>query len=255
VRLKGKAAIITGAASGTGRASVLRFLEEGAKVAASDIDGKGLDETLRLGGQINSGLIGFHADLTDEDAAKSLVEKAAGEFGFINVLFNNAGIVHIAALHETALEDWEKVFAVNVTSMYFTCKYALPLMIPRKDGVIINTASPGLPSGLRNIPACAAAGGAISALTRGIAVDYAPYNIRANFICPGNILTELTEKIIQVWNKPGEYSEQFQGIRTSGRFGDPAEIAAAAVFLASDETAFMTGASIVADGGFSGSPG
>jgi NAD(P)-dependent dehydrogenase (short-subunit alcohol dehydrogenase family) len=250
MRLKDKTAIITGGGVGMGRASVLRFLEEGAKVVAADINEKTLSETVRLGKEISGDVIGIKVDLTREDEVKSLVEKTVEAFGTVDVLFNNAGMNHAAMLHETTLEDWEKVFSVNIKSMFLTCKYVLPVMMAHKKGSVINTASPGALVGLRGIAAYCASKGAVPALTRSIAIDYAPYNIRANYLCPGVILTEMTEKIIQSKPNPDEYREWYRTARPLGRFGEPVEIANAAVYLASDETAFMTGASIVADGGF-----
>jgi NAD(P)-dependent dehydrogenase (short-subunit alcohol dehydrogenase family) len=250
MRLRDKTAIITGGGIGMGRASVLRFLEEGAKVVVADINEENMAETVRLGKQISDNVIGIKVDLTKEQDVKHLVEKTVEAFGTVDILFNNAGMNHAALLHETTLEDWEMVFNVNIKSMFLTCKYVLPIMMEHKKGSIINTASPGALVGLRGISAYCASKGAVPSLTRSIAVDYAPYNIRANFLCPGVILTEMTEKIIQTKPNPDEYREWYRKARPLGRFGEPVEIANAAVYLASDETAFMTGASIVADGGF-----
>jgi len=250
MRLNGKVAVITGGGVGMGRASVLRFLEEGAKVVAADINSTTLQQTVELGKGISGNVIGITVDLTKEDEVKALVDKTVEAFGTVDVLFNNAGMNHAAVLHETSLEDWEKVFDVNVKSMFLTCKHVLPVMMENRSGSIINTASPGALVGLRGLSAYCASKGAVPALTRSIAIDYAPYNIRANFLCPGVILTEMTEKIIQSKPNPDEYREWYRTARPLGRFGEPVEIANAAVFLASDETAFMTGASIIADGGF-----
>jgi len=233
-----------------GRVSVLRFLEEGAKVVAADINEATLRQTVQMGKEISGDVIGIKADLTKEDEVRRLVEKTMEAFGAVDVLFNNAGMNHAAVLHETSLEDWDRVFDVNVKSMFLTCKHVLPVMMARRRGSIINTASPGALVGLRGLAAYCASKGAVPALTRSIAIDYAPYNIRANFLCPGVILTEMTEKIIQSKPNPEEYREWYRTARPLGRFGEPVEIANAAVYLASDETAFMTGASIVADGGF-----
>ena len=246
----GKTAIITGAGGGIGRAGVLRFLEEGAKVAAVDIDDASLERTVSLGRELSEDVIGLQADLTDEGQVRAVVCEIAETFGGIRVLFHNAGLNHAAKLHETSLEDWKKVFAVNVTSMFLTCKYVLPMMMEQRNGVIINTASPGAVVGLRGISAYCASKGAVPALTRSIAIDYARYNIRANCLIPGVICTEMTEKIISAQPNPEEYREWYRAARPLGRFGEPMEIANAAVFLASDETAFMTGASLVVDGGF-----
>lgn len=249
-RLANKVAIITGAGVGMGRASVLRFLEEGARVAALDINGETLAETRRQGEAVSPHLWCRQVDITDEAAVRQAVAEVVERFGTVDVLFNNAGVNHAALLHETTLEDWERVFSVNVRGMFLMCKHVLPVMMAHRAGSIINTASPGALVGLRGIAAYCASKGAVPALTRSIAVDYAPYNIRANYLCPGVILTEMTEKIIQSKPNPDEYREWYRTARPLGRFGEPVEIANAAVFLASDETAFMTGASLVADGGF-----
>ena len=233
-----------------GRAGALRFLEEGAKVVAADINRKTLEETVSMGKKISSHIESVCADLADEEQVKALIGRTVETFGGIRVLFNNAGINHAAMLHETSLEDWMNIFAVNVTSVFLTCKYALPVMMEQNDGVIINTASPGALVGLRGISAYCASKGAVPALTRSIAVDYAKFNIRANYLVPGVIHTEVTEKIILAQQNPDEYREWFRAARPLGRFGEPLEIANAAVFLASDETAFMTGASLVVDGGY-----
>lgn len=249
-RLEGKVAIITGGGVGMGRATTLRFLEEGAKVVVADINEETMAQTEALAREISPDILCVKTNITSEEDVKNVVARAVEAFGTVDVLFNNAGLNHAALLHETTVEDWDKVFSVNVKGMFLMCKHVLPVMMEHKCGSIINTASPGALVGLRGIAAYCASKGAVPALTRSIAVDYAPYNIRANFICPGVILTEMTEKIIQSKPNPDEYREWYRTARPLGRFGEPVEIANAAVFLASDETPFMTGASIVADGGF-----
>lgn len=249
-RLSGKVAIITGGGVGMGKATAIRFLEEGAKVVIADINETTLHSTVEECKAVSPDVVGVVTDITDHASVEAAVQKTLETFGTIDVLFNNAGLNHAARLHETSLEDWEKVFRVNVKGMFLMCKQVLPTMIAHRCGSIINTASPGALVGLRGIAAYCASKGAVPALTRSIAIDYAPYNIRANFICPGVILTEMTEKIIQSKPNPDEYREWYRTARPLGRFGEPVEIANAAVFLASDEATFMTGASIVADGGF-----
>lgn len=233
-----------------GRASVLRFLEEGANVVIAEINEQILHAAIREAEKISPQVIGVRTDVTSEGDVKRVVDRAVEAFGTVDVLFNNAGMNHAALLHETTLEDWERVFDVNIKGMFLMCRQVLPVMMAQNHGSIINTASPGALVGLRGISAYCASKGAVPALTRSIAIDYAPYNIRANYICPGVILTEMTEKIIQSKPNPEEYREWYRTARPLGRFGEPVEIANAAVFLASDETAFMTGASLVADGGF-----
>lgn len=233
-----------------GRSSVLRFLEEGANVVIAEINGHVLCAAVEEAENISHRVTGVQTDVTKESDVKRVVDRAVEAFGAVDVLFNNAGLNHAGLLHETTLEDWERVFDVNIKGMFLMCRQVLPVMMAQNHGSIINTASPGALVGLRGISAYCASKGAVPALTRSIAIDYAPYNIRANYICPGVILTEMTEKIIQSKPNPEEYREWYRTARPLGRFGEPVEIANAAVFLASDETAFMTGASIVADGGF-----
>lgn len=233
-----------------GRSSVLRFLEEGANVVIAEINGHVLRAAVEEAEKISHRVTGVQTDVTKESDVKRVVDRAVEAFGTVDVLFNNAGLNHAGLLHETTLEDWERVFDVNIKGMFLMCRQVLPVMMAQNHGSIINTASPGALVGLRGISAYCASKGAVPALTRSIAIDYAPYNIRANYICPGVILTEMTEKIIQSKPNPEEYREWYRTARPLGRFGEPVEIANAAVFLASDETAFMTGASIVADGGF-----
>lgn len=250
MRLNDKVAIITGAAKGIGKASVLRFLEEGAKVVMADIDHDAMQHVLTEARAISADVHSVAADLSKEEEAKHVVDEAIRLFGTVDVLFNNVGLNHAAVLHETTVDDWERVFDVNVKSMFLMCKHVLPIMMAKKAGSIINTASPGALVGLPGISAYCASKGAVPALTRSIAIDYASYNIRANYLCPGVILTEMTESIIQSKPNPDEFREWYRQARPLGRFGEPVEIANVAVFLASDETAYMTGASIVADGGF-----
>jgi NAD(P)-dependent dehydrogenase (short-subunit alcohol dehydrogenase family) len=235
MRLKGKTAIITAAGTEIGRAGVRRFLEEGAMVAAAGIDEAALNETVRAGRQISSRIIGVPVDVANEHSVQYLVEKTIACFGAVNVLINNASLVHPAKLHEIGLEDWEKVFSVNATGVFFACKYALPVMMARKEGVIINTAlfeGEGM-----DAPASYVSKGAIPALTRSIAIDYAPYNIRANCICSRIFVTGVSHTAVK------EQKARSAGLPPDYA-GTPEGIADALVFLASDESAFMTGASL-----------
>ena len=249
-RLVGKVAIITGGAAGIGKASVLRFLEEGAKVVIADIDSNAAEQTLHEAKAISPDVIGIKTDLTNEESVRNMVEETLEYFGTIDVLFNSASLHHVGMLHETSLEDWERVFAINAKGMFLTCKYVLPIMVAHEKGAVINTALPEAVVGLRGISAYCASKSAVPALTKSIAIDYAPYHIRANYICPRVALTETTEKIMQSGPNPDKYGEWNRTARSRVRFEEFVEIANAAVYLASDETCFMTGATIVADGGF-----
>ena len=249
-RLEGKVAIITGGAAGIGKASVLRFLEEGAKVVIADIDSNAVEQTLQEAKAISPDVIGIRTDLTSEESVQNMVEVTLKYFGTVDVLFNSAAMHHAGMLHETSLEDWERVFAVNAKGMFLACKYVLPIMAVHDKGAVINTALPEAVAGLRGISAYCASKSAVPALTKSIAIDYAPYHIRANYICPRVVPGEMTEKAMQSGSDPNKYGEGNRTAGPRGRCGEAVEIANAAVYLASDETCFMTGASIVADGGF-----
>lgn len=250
MRLKDKVAIITGAGSGMGRETAMEFLRQGASVVIADIDGQALADAVEKGSQIADRIIGVQADVSlCEDCAR-VVEKAVDQFGKIDILFNNLGINLSATITETTEEQWDKVFAVNVRAMFLMCKHVLPHMMEKKDGVIINTSSSGGAVALKGLAAYSASKGSVIALTRSIAVDYAPYNIRANYIIPGVIMTDMTKKVIAAQEDPETYAENMRTNNPLHRFGEEHEIAMTATFLASGETAFMTGASMVVDGGY-----
>ena len=249
-RLAGKVAVITGAGSGMGREAAMEFLRQGADVVISDINGVALRGAVDCGREISRSIIGVEADMTSEPDCRRLIDETMETFGKIDVLFNNLGVNLPAVLHETSLEQWEKVFGVNVTGMYLTCKYTLPVMMAQRDGVIINTSSGGGEAALPGLAAYSASKGAVIALTRSIAADYAAYNIRCNYLVPGVIMTEMTKKVISEQKNPAAYEENMRTNNPLLRFGTEIEIAKAAVFLASGETGFMTGASLVVDGGY-----
>jgi NAD(P)-dependent dehydrogenase (short-subunit alcohol dehydrogenase family) len=250
LRLKGKSALITGAGSGMGRETALEFLRQGASVLIADIDREALENTVAAGREISSRIVGVQANLVLEADCKRAVDTAVESFGTLNVLFNNLGINLSATVADTTEAEWDKVFAVNVRSMFLTCKYALPVMMKDGGGAIINTSSGGGAAALKGLAAYSASKGAVISLTRSVAVDYAAYNIRANYLIPGVIMTDMTRKVIEAQPDPQAYEENMRTNNPLQRFGTEHEIAMAAVYLASDETAFMTGAGLVVDGGY-----
>ena len=248
MRLKDKVAIITGSGSGIGKAAALMFAREGAKVMVADIDEpsakKTVEEIEAQGGESTL----FQVDVTKESQVKQMIEATEERFGRLNVLFNNAGMQNIGSILEVKEEDWDKVFAVNVKSIFLCSKHAVPLMIQNGEGSIINVASVAGVVGVPKLAAYCAAKGAVVLLTKNMALDLAPHNIRVNCIVPGTTLTPLIQDLLKT-----DDTEEKRRARLAkypiGRYGKPEEIAAAALFLASDEASFVTGSSLVVDGG------
>lgn len=247
-RLEEKVVLITGIGSGIGRATAMIFTQEGARIVGADVNQeKGLEviESIKsVGGEA----IFVKADVSETSDVKRLVKKALVYDG-IDVLFNNAGVELVKKLKDETEEEWDRTIKINLRSVFLCCKYAIPEMIKRGGGVIINNASvAGLVGSFS--PAYSASKGAIIALTKTLAVELAPENIRINCICPGAIETPMLHRVLEKQGDP----ERIRGERIKsypmGRFGKPEEVAQTALFLACDESSFMTGAVVVVDGGF-----
>jgi NAD(P)-dependent dehydrogenase (short-subunit alcohol dehydrogenase family) len=252
-RLAKKVCVITGAGSGIGRASAVRFAREGGCVVVADVDKAGADETVRQitteGGAASS----FIVDVTDAAAAKRLADGAAETYGRIDVLFNNAGISGVGTIHETSEELWDRVMAVNVRGVYLVSKFVVPYMLERRAGSIINMSSTIAEIGLAQRASYAASKGAILALTRAMQVDYAPFGIRVNALLPGTIHTPFVEKYLRE-----SYPNREEGLKAirkrqlTDELGKPEDVASAALFLASDESSFVMGSGLFVDGGVRG---
>lgn len=245
-RLQGKVAIITGGASGIGAAAVELFAQEGAHVFAIDCD----IMTLKIFEEgINIDNVTFvHADVSQEAEVKAAIHYVMQKAGRVDILYNNAGTGLRGLLHETSLRDWDRIQNVNLRSVFLMCKYNLPEMMTNRSGVILNTSSGIGLVGSRSHHAYSASKAGVILITRSIAVAYAKHNIRANCICPGPIDTPMLDN----WVSPNESEGARQQIAESiplGRLGRPEEIASAALFLASDESSFITGAVLPVDGG------
>jgi NAD(P)-dependent dehydrogenase (short-subunit alcohol dehydrogenase family) len=247
--LQGKSAIITGAASGIGRATALLLAREGACVLLADLNESGGIEVQR---EISSagGRAHFEpADVTQAADCQHVVQRTVELFGAINVLFNNAGIIRRASIVDLGEEDWNRVMDVNVKSIFLMSRCTIPVMARAGGGSIINTASGwGLTGGPKAAVYCASKG-AVVLLTKAMAIDHGPENIRVNCICPGDTDTAmLRDEARQL----GENSDRFladAARRPLGRLGKPEEIAQAALYLASDASSFVTGTALVVDGG------
>ncbi len=252
MRLQGKIALITGAGSGIGKASALLFAKEGAAVVAADLNGEAARATAESiqaeGGRASH----VQGDVGEPGDARRMVEHAIAAFGRIDVLFNNAGIGHVGRVHETEIEDWDRLIRVHVRGTFLMCKYAIPHMIEAGGGVIINMSSAIAQTGLAQRAAYSAAKGAILSLTRSMAVDYAPYNIRVNALCPGTIYTPFVESYLKTsYADPEEALKRIKARQLTGELGRAEDVAYAALYLASDEARFVVGAPLIVDGGLS----
>ncbi len=253
MRLRGKVALITGAASGIGQATAVLFAREGAQVGVVDVDEEGAQETVRRISGGEGGAVFVRADVSVASEARAAADAVAGRYKRLDIVFNNAGISHVGVLHEVPEEDWERVMAVNVRGVYLMSKYALPHMIAQGGGCIINMSSAAALLGLSRRAAYSASKGAVLSLTRAMAVDYADAHIRVNALCPGTVYTPFVERYLkEAYRDPASALEALKQRQLTGRLGRPEEIAAAALYLATDDAAFMTGAPFIIDGGVTG---
>ena len=242
-------ALITGGASGIGRATALLFAREGAAVAIADVNADAgqrvADEIVQSGGRA----FFESADVTRVADCRRVVERAIREFSRIDILFNNAGIIRRATVLDLSEEDWDRVMAVNLKSIYLMSREVIPHMQKAGGGTIINTASGwGLAGGAKAAVYCASKG-AVVVLTKAMAIDHGPQNIRVNCICPGDTDTGMLREEAQ---QLGEENNRFlaeAAKRPLGRVGTPKEIAQTALYLASDASSFVTGTALVVDGG------
>jgi NAD(P)-dependent dehydrogenase (short-subunit alcohol dehydrogenase family) len=247
-RLEGKIALITGAGSGIGRATALRFAAEGAAVAVLDLRAEAAAETAEMIAKEDGRALALTADVADAAQVEDAVGRAGAEFGRIDVLYNNAGIGSAGSVAVAEEDNWDLAFDVNVKGTFLCSRAALRHMA---EGSIINQGSVAALVGVPNFAAYCAAKGAVVALTRSMAVDLAPRGVRVNVICPGTVYTPLMEPMLRA-RGDGDLAAGLAKTVVKypiGRLGTPEEIANVALFLASDEASFMTGAVITPDGG------
>lgn len=240
-RLEGKVAIVTGSASGIGAATVRRFHAEGAKVVVADVSGAQEAVAKELG----DGAIAVEVDVRNGESVKAMIDKTVEEFGRLDVLYNNAGIDgDIAPVGEMSEESWDRVQAVNLRGVFLGIRYGIPAMLQNGGGSIINTASMAATVSFPQMSSYCAAKGGVVMLTKTAAAEYAGQGIRVNSISPGTIFTAITESL------PKDMIDGIIGRNPIPRIADASEVAALALFLASDESGFITGSDYLIDGGY-----
>ncbi|MBK5293953.1 MAG: glucose 1-dehydrogenase [Acidobacteriia bacterium] len=250
MRLKDKVAVITGAGAGIGEAIAVRFAEEGAKLLLNDIQessGQGVLEKIRAMGAQAELVV---ADISQEEGAKSLAERAVAAFGGIDIVVNNAADFTQLNVETAEVADWRRVLGVNVIGLALVSKYAIPHLKQRR-GAIVNIGSMSGFIAQPNFSTYSASKGAVVNLTRSMALDLAPFQVRVNAVCPGCILTSASHREIQ---RLGLTFEQWRDAvvprHMLKRLGTPREVAHAALFLASEESSFITGENLMVDGGY-----
>jgi meso-butanediol dehydrogenase/(S,S)-butanediol dehydrogenase/diacetyl reductase len=243
-RLEGRVAVVTGGASGIGAACVQRFADEGAvvigldqsAVAESEWAGRGAARFLSV-------------DVRDEDAVRAAVSSVVQEHERLDVVVNAAGVESFGTVLDIDREEWERVIGVNLTGTFLVCKHAIPVMVAAGGGSVVNLSSVEGLEAIQNQPAYSASKGGVVLLTRNLAIDFGSAGVRVNCLCPGLVRTPMTEMLFDP--AIAEIRDRFIAQHMLGRAGQPGEIAAAALFLASDDASFVTGHALVVDGGFS----
>ncbi|HUS70453.1 MAG TPA: SDR family NAD(P)-dependent oxidoreductase [Anaerolineae bacterium] len=247
--LTGRRALITGGASGIGKATAMLFAREGAAISLVDLDEERGWTVARAVQEEGGRAVFVAADVTLDSDCRRAVQQTVGELGGLDILFNNAGIIRRATVAELTEAEWDQVMAVNVKSIFLMSRYSVPVMANAGGGVIINTASGwGLVGGPRAAAYCASKG-AVVLLTKAMAIDHGPQNIRVNCICPGDTDTPMLRDEARQLGQSAERFLTEAADRPLGRIGTPDEIAQAVLYLASDASSYVTGTALVVDGG------
>ena len=250
-KLNDQVAVVTGAGSGIGRATAALFAREGATVAVVDLVADAAMETAELIAEAGGRALAVKADVSDMTQVGAAFQKVADEYGRVDVLYNNAGVNSSGSVIDASEDDWDRCFAVNAKGTFACSQAAARLMVAAGRGSIINQGSVAAVVGIANFASYCASKGAVVALTRSMSVDLAPRGVRVNAICPGTVYTPLMEPMLTA--RGG--GDMAAGLALTvakypiGRLGTPEEIAAVALFLACDDSSFLTGSVITADGG------
>ena len=248
-RLDGKVALITGAGGGQGRAAALMFAKEGARVVISDVKVEGGNETVQMvraaGGQAEF----IASDVSKAAQVEAAVQCAVRHYGALHIMYNNAAVLHRKDAPVTTLDEqiWHQVLDINLKGVFLGCKFAVPAIIAAGGGSIINTSSLAGLLGVGNVHAYTAAKGGVISLTRAVAMSYAKDKVRCNVICPGAVDTPMMAHVLHSENR--RLREGFERGHPIGRVGTPEDIAAMALYLASDESSWVTGSVFTIDGG------
>jgi NAD(P)-dependent dehydrogenase (short-subunit alcohol dehydrogenase family) len=245
-RLDGKVCVITGAGGGMGRDAAILFAEEGARVCAADVDADQADETVAL---CRGEAVAVRADVAEEEDVRAMYAAAAERFGGIDVLYNNAGISpgEDASVLDTSVEAWQRVQDVNAKGVFLCCKHGIPHLLERGGGSVINVASfVAILGAATSQISYTASKGAVLAMSRELAVQFARDGVRVNALCPGPVETPL---LLSIYGDDPAALERRRAHWPTGRLAKPREIVNAALFLASDESSYVTGATFVVDGG------
>lgn len=249
MKLDRKVAIITGAAAGIGENAARLFAKEGARLVLVDLQAEALSKVVEELEQNSTIVLDMVGDVSSPSICRSVIEKTMAQFGRLDILFNNAGIVQNGNLVECTEEEWQRTIDVNLKSMYLLCRAAVPHMQRQGGGTIINMSSIAGSSGVANRGAYSVSKAGVIGLTKSLAIDFIKDGIRVNCICPATVDTPSLRQRIADSPDPEEARRAFVARQPMGRIGTPQEIAAMALFLASEDSRYMTGQAIVMDGG------
>lgn len=247
MRLKDKVALITGAAAGIGAATASLFIQEGAKVVIAD---RNLEQARAVAHQLGENAFAVGADVGKASEVKAMVDAAVNRFGGLDILVNNAGYGCLGTVVTLEEDAWDDLMAVNLKGVYLCSKYAIPHMAQRGKAAIVNLASTIAVVGIKDRAAYVAAKGGVAALTRAMALDHIGEGIRVNSVAPGVIASSYFDKMYQEVEDPVAFKKWNEGRAPIGRLGQPTEIGAMILWLASEESSFATGAMFTVDGGY-----